>query len=255
METIKKILSSKNNVIFILLAICVALLVFNIQSCQNRKNKELLYKQNTEAQKNEITVKENKIGELQSSIVAFNLSAEDLKKINDSLYREVKNNELKGEKVKIIIKTELVYANKDTLVLDNKLKILPNNQYGLQWNYVSEDSDRQISGDSYFGINVADSLINVIPGKTKITTDIIKLSLVVGVKKNNKTKYDEIFVTPKNSNVSISSLEGAIIDGKANKKSKYSVGVSLGYGISVYNNQLILSPYLGIGVSKNIINF
>ena len=87
---------------------------------------------------------------------------------------------------------------------------------------------------------------------TTLTRDEMQLDFTVGVAKNKKTGFDEIFVTPKNENITIGGLEGAIL-----KKSKLGINLSFsaGYGVYYGDSKFGLAPFVGISISKPILKF
>lgn len=256
LDFLNSLLAKKNLIIFILLAVVAFLIMSKWQSCNSAIEDKKVAEQNMEAMKKIVTIEKNKNGELQSSIVAYVGKAKDLEKYSSDLKNEV--DALKHRKPEVIIKTQLVYVG-DTSKVPNSLIDRGSGNYDLKWDYTSKDSNRTIKGVSSFNafvdFNKSDFSykMRIKPGITSIDTDILKIGLVVGVAKNKKTGFDEIFVTPKDTNIKISSLEGAILNRK--KEKKFSVGPLVGYGISYGSGRLALGPFVGIGIQYSLFKF
>ncbi len=77
------------------------------------------------------------------------------------------------------------------------------------------------------------------------------MDFVVGVAKNKKTNLNEIFVTPKDANVHVGKLEGAILD--TPKQHNFSISAQVGYGIVYGKGNLTFGPYVGVGFSYNLL--
>jgi hypothetical protein len=256
LDFLNSILAKKNLLIFILLAVVTFLIMSKWQSCNAAKEDKKTAEQNLEAMKKVVTIEKNKNGELQSSIVAFVGKAGDLEVYSKGLKDEV--DALKHRKPEIIIKTELVYIH-DTVKIANTLTDKGNGNYDLNWDYTSKDSSRMIKGTSSFNAIVDLNKIDfsyklkVTAGQTSIDKDMLKIGLVVGVAKNKKTGFEEIFVTPKDTNIKVGTLEGAILNRKKDKK--FSVGPLIGYGISYGAGRVALGPFIGIGLQYSLFKF
>lgn len=256
LDFLKSLFAKKNLIIFLLLVAVAFLLMTNWQSCSSRNEDKKIAVQNEEAMKKVITVEKNKNGDLQSSIVAYVGKAKDLDKYSSDLKDEV--DALKHRKPKLIIKTNLVYDG-DTSKILNQLVDKGNGNYDLKWDFTSKDSARIIEGVSSFNaivdFNKSDLSykLKIKAGETSINKDILKIGLVVGVAKNKKTGFDEIFVNPKDTNIKIGSLEGAILDRK--KEKKFSVGPIIGWGISYGAGRLGTGPFVGVGLQYTLFKF
>lgn len=254
LDILSKIWSNPNTRTFFLLALLVVFIILYWNSCQKVNEKNDLIKQNEEAYKNEITVEKNKNGDLQSSVVVWEGKAKDLDKYSKDLADELEA--VKKSKVQIITKTVIKYSPSDTVVIDNTIDSLESDEYKLNWGYMNSDSSRILQGESHFfaKLNAIDYGLILNPGKTYIIKDEISIVLITGVKHNNKTGLDEIFVTPKTPGVSVTGLEGAILNPP--KKKKISVTVGIGYGLYMSKDlKLGLGPNIGIIIGKPIFSF
>ena len=243
---------NNSNIKFIMFIVIIILIITNWTSCENKKEVEQKNKQNEEAIKNKITIERNKNGYLQNSIVAYKSNIKDLKNYNIDLYNEVRA--LKNRKAKVIINTRLVYSVDTQYVYNNKIDTigLDKDEYRLSWIYVNKDSSRQLEGNSVFKALFENSKLNITPKYTELVKDMLFIDLVVGVAKNKKTGFDEIFVTPKNPDIKIKSLQGAILE---KKKLGINLSFSAGYGIVYSGKGLGVGPFIGLSISKPIIRF
>jgi len=256
-ENIKVIIENKMNkgdvfTKLIMLAVIVVLIITNWTSCEARRDDSKKYAQNNEAMKKQISVEQNKNGELQSSVVAYEGRVKDLGEYSEELSKEV--DALKKRKPIVVTKFKTIYRV-DTFYVSNTILDtvdLDKDEYKLSWDYSNSDSTRALEGSSSFTASLSDGALDIKPGLTVITRDELMLDFTVGVVKNRKTKFDEIFVTPKNPNITIRDLEGAILG-----KSKLGINISFnaGYGIYYGNNKFGLGPFVGISISKPLIKF
>ncbi len=241
---------SKTNLV--LLGVIVILILTNWSSCSSMNKDKKIYEQNQEAMKKEIVTEKNKNGFLQSSIVAFQGDIKEIRGYSEELYQEIKA--LKGRKPSVIAKTEIIYKDTNIFITNNVVDVigLDKDEYRISWKYSNKDSTRILEGNSVFRALFKDEKLEVTPKYTNITLDQIKLDFVVGVAKNKKTKYNEIFITPKNENVTVGKLEGAILD-----KSKIGIdlSVSAGYGAYYGKGSFGFGPFIGLSISKPIIRF
>jgi len=251
-QSIKDFFAKKNLVIFTLLAAVVLLVLLQFKSFGDLRALKNQSKQNEEAFKKELVVEKNKSGHLQTSVVAFEGKIKDVEKYSAELAKEIKD--LKHRKPEVIIKTQLVYIG-DTAKVNNQLTDKGNGNYDLDWQYINADSSRILNGTSSFNakVKVSDQTysISILPGTTQIKKDILKIDLTVGVAKNKKTGFDEIFVTPKNPNITVSKLEGAILNKP--KQNNFSVSAQLGYGIVYGKGNITMGPFVGVGLSYNLL--
>ena len=236
----------------------VIMIVLLLQQCNTARALAKKNKQNVDALSQSMETIKNKDGELsyQKSLVVS--SAKELSELNEQ-YSELAD-ELKKEKgkVKVITKTEIKYQS-DTVELQNELDSCEAGKYCLGWGVT--DSFRTLEGVTSFGI-LRDSLtLKITPGITTITKDEIILDLITGIK--TVDGIDKIFVTPKNPNVVVGNITGAIIENKGGglintlKKKRYHVGIHAGYGI-IYdspNNTMRLGPSATIGVTYSLFSF
>ena len=252
-QFISGLFEKKNLLIFILTAVVVILILLNLKTCGNLKEQKAVAKQNEEAMKNELVVEKNKSGFYQTTVVAYSGKISDVEKYSEELSKEIKD--LKNRKPKVIIKTQIVYVG-DTATSKNSLVDKGDGNYDLNWDFVNADSSRILKGTSSFNakanfLNDKTYSLNILPGTTSILQDELIMDFVVGVVKNKKTNLKEIFVIPKNKNVHVGKLEGAILEEP--KPKRLSLSAQLGYGIVYGKQNLTFGPYIGLGLSYNLL--
>lgn len=76
-----------------------------------------------------------------------------------------------------------------------------------------------------------------------------------------KKEDDKLILSASSSNpyINVTNIEGSIIDINAynsyQKSKPFGIGIQAGYGLSTNNGVVFLSPYIGVGISYNIIKF
>lgn len=185
----------------------------------------------------------------------------ELKKSNDSLYAEYKK--IKDQDPLVITKT-LTKTSVDTLTIETeveKIVVVDNNRfengYKFAWNY-----DKKFDKDNYFNIQGAtytDSLLT--SAETKIDKLEIGSDLILDVVKSQADNAMRIVARSNNPYVSITSIDGAVINPTQNKTIKsyfkpkrWGLGVSVGYGVqySPSHKEVNFGPQVGVGLSYNI---
>jgi hypothetical protein len=237
-----------------IIVVCILLL----KQCNDAKALQKKNKQNVDALSQSMETVKNKDGEVsfQKSLVVA--SKKELSELNEE-YGELAD-ELKKEKgkVKIITKVEIKYQS-DTVEVKNELDSCDVGKYCLGWSVL--DSFRTLEGVTSFGINRDSLTLRITPGITTITKDEMLLDLITGIKTIDG--IDKIFITPKNPNVKVGNITGAIIENKGGgfintkNKKKLSIGFHAGYGL-VYDSQsnvVRMGPSATIGVSYSLFNF
>lgn len=252
----------------ILMVVTVIILVLFLKSCndKNQLKKQLDYEkgrseQNMHALTDTITIYKNKASEISYKKVIANMSKDELKVFNPSLYDDIKK---EGGTVKTIIKTVIKYVDSGYVI--NSVSVLDSTKgdYSLGFNYVSEDSSLKINGKSSFSAFIVNGEkgygISVTKGATTFDSTIVSFGLTTGIKKENGV--DKIFITPSSSKVIISKIDGADVSDYIKnsqilkKRKNFSLNVSAGYGVMFTGgNNVMHGPSIQIGIGYNIINF
>jgi uncharacterized protein YcfL len=129
-----------------------------------------------------------------------------------------------------IIKTQIKYVY-DTLFQDGDTILIPLQKYAVHHN------------DRWIGVNFDSDSSN-----TKVSIQVENEYSVTLVK--NKKKYEAI-VKNYNPYSSISEISAVSLQGLPRTK-RFGLGVHLGYGI---NSSFRVAPYIGVGISYNVIRF
>lgn len=239
-------------VIIILLGLCA----FQWNSNKKQKIKLSVATQNIKALNDSLRISENKNFDL---VVSRNILIIKNKKELDKLLGE--NNELSKEldnfkgKIKSLTKV-LAEIKNDTIEIKTKVVKYPDGSQGLSWEnekVYDEDNSRELAGESKFKIE-NDGKITAL--ETLITKDVIKISIVTGLRE--KDNNYEIFVSSPYPNFTISKLDGALISKespifkKFQKRKRFGIGPYLGLGL---DQRLIPILNVGIGIQYNIIRF
>ena len=241
-----------NNILFIgLMLSCVG----TYTMYKNVSNKLEIAEWNLKTQNDTIKTLKNKVGENVYKINSLILSKKDLEKNNSDLSAEIDKLNKKDKKNLIEINKLNITIN----LLEDSVKKLNNElkdstfdpQTGLTtYNYELKDSSKFRELKGIIKVTSTNQPSTV---KTDLLVDKVYTDLVIG--KTLKNDKLELFVSSSNSGLVVNNIEGSVVDLKAyNKlqpKKKFSLGLQLGYGFTIYG----LSPYIGIGGSYNLISF
>ncbi len=257
-----KIFSKDNRQFVMMVAIAIILMLW-WNSCRkaNEEKSELERQQQINAQNNRaltdsIQYLKNKAGDIEAVKSSFVSKLSDLEQLNRDLYSESKK---EIGNLKALIKGSLT-ANSGDVIISNELKSYPDGKtYGLLFEKTKIDSGMvwNIKGESKFKFDNN----TIFPGQTEIFNNQLKLKIVLGFKENDKNY--EVFARSANPNVTFDDLSGVmLIPKKADplltppaKNKKFGIGLQVGYGVGFPNKQLTLVPYVGIGLSYNLIKF
>lgn len=232
--------------IWVLALVAVLFLIVTCNSVQkeNRLSSQLkLYKTLVEdtlvqyRDKNGVLSSKVKVLEVlnKNQILELNTNKQTLIRLQDELKvqqgRVTNSVGFSGQtKFDTIIKTEIKYVY-DTLYQDGDTILIPLKKYAVHHN------------DRWMNINFdSDS------SKTTVSIQVENEYTVSLVKK--KKKYEAI-VKNYNPYSSVSEISAVSLQGFPRPK-KFGLGVHLGYGI---NSSFRVQPYIGIGVSYNVIRF
>lgn len=243
---------NKNTGIIIILSIIIVFLgCANINTCRNSNQK-------TEFLTDSITKIKTKEGiKYITKNVPVIKNNKELKEYADSLY--IENKRLRKIKLNpiVITKTNTVTKLKNVPAITTVDKYP--GYYMISWKYgKTYDNNNFISLN---GETKADSLMKNVT--TKISNLTVASDLILDVTDNDKNTI-KILARSNNPLISITNIEGSIINPKKSKTissyfkpKRWSIGFNLGEGIG-YSNQtgnFTLSPYIGIGLSYNLISF
>jgi hypothetical protein len=254
---------SKENRQFILIAALVVVCMLWFKSCSKQsqlkeeaERQQKIADQNQRALTDSLRFVKNKAGDIEAIKSSFVAKLSDLEKLNKDLYKESKK-EI-GE-LKALVKSS-IGAGVEGVVISNELKRYPDgNTIGLLFKDTRADSGMvwHIDGESKFKFENN----TIFPGTTTINSNTMKLKIVLGFKEN-KENY-EVFARSASPNVTFDDLSGVMfIPKKADplltppvRNKKFGLGIHIGYGIGFMNKQVMLTPYVGVGLSYNLIKF
>lgn len=255
---------SDNGQKFILTAVVVILIMMKVSSCNALKEADRVNNQNKVALSEAMETIKNKDNTYTYQKALFEGTSKDLKKTNDSLYVALKKE--KGNVKIIAIATATTSAPKVTV--DNKLIAINDTTKGLKW--ADSTSNHNVEGISTFHfVQGANNTFKLSAGQTTISKNESHFSLVTGLKEE-KGIY-KIFITPKDSSVKITDIEGAIID-KATlfgppvsplntpaARKKGGIGIHIGIGMMpLFGTSGIkfgFGPVLSVGYQYHLISF
>jgi hypothetical protein len=259
---ITKISKRKDILLIAVIAILCLLLFRQCDSNLDLKSQIEIQNMNLDALKDTVRVQKNKAGEATYVRKALLADKKSLEKLNKDL-----KDELDKQEGKVIVIERVVTETKvDTQYVNNFLSSYGNNKFSLDWKYdstFSANNYRKFSGKSFF---VVDTLNNkVLPGITRIDQDEMGFSFVTGLREKDKAL--EIFVTPKYPGMTVTQIEGAVIDPyksdvlkKMFPNKKFSlgpyVGVGVGAGVGLNGNPIFGPVFnIGVGLQYSIIKF
>jgi hypothetical protein len=259
---ITKISKRKDILLIAVIAILCLLLFRQCDSNLDLKSQIEIQNMNLDALKDTVRVQKNKAGEATYVRKALLADKKSLEKLNKDL-----KDELDKQEGKVIVIERVVTETKvDTQYVNNFLSSYGNNKFSLDWKYdstFSANNYRKFSGKSFF---IVDTLNNkVLPGITRIDQDEMGFSFVTGLREKDKAL--EIFVTPKYPGMTVTQIEGAVIDPyksdvlkKMFPNKKFSlgpyVGVGVGAGVGLNGNPIFGPVFnIGVGLQYSIIKF
>jgi len=199
-----------------------------------------------------LRIETTKSGKIQTEKDILVLTKKELEKRNKELAKELEDQ--KGQVIYITqIKTVIV---RDTQYLTNTLIEYPDGSKGLKWGYdtiFSPGNTRALAGESRFRINES----GITPLETIISKDEFGINIITGFKE--REKQIEIFVRSDYPGFKVSSIEGAVIDPRKSEvlksyfpPKKWGLGPQVGATMTREGN---ISPYIGLGLSYNLIRF
>ena len=181
----------------------------------------------------------------------------DLRRTNDSLYEEYVK--IKDANPLVITRTVLE-TRVDTLTVPTYIEHPLPNRYDFKWSYAES-----LDTDNYFsikGMTTTDSLLtqaSTVLENMSLGSDIV-LNLVEGAGENSL----RIVARSNNPRVTITNIEGAVIDPTSNpmlkscfKPKRWGLGVQLGVGTGydINSGRLTVGPQLTVGVNYNILTW
>lgn len=203
--------------------------------------------QNLAAMNEVIKIVKKQNGDIEASKAAYIGSLADLKQYNEKLYQQLQDQKglLAGLHADINIKLDSLLSKGDKPVQYN------DSTYGIKFNAKYDDMNlhNSISGETKFTVRKKE----IIPIHTMIFSNEMKIGITYGFREF-KDRY-EVFAVSKSDKITFDELEGFYTlkkDG-AQKKLKWGLGPQVGVTYSLGSMKFM--PYVGLGLSYNIVRF
>ena len=181
------------NILFVLVLFFIGFLLVENHNLKNKAQSNYVILSDS------LTNYKNKVGELYKEKESYIIDNENLKNINNDLYKEIKN--LKDNPI-VITKTEIKYEIKEVFIKDDSVKVdSVNNIIKNFYNY----------NDDYFSAKLTHSL-DISNNNRSIFFDNInaKTNLFVNIIEKNKKPF--LVAKSDNPYLTISNLDGGFID-------------------------------------------
>lgn len=222
----------RNKIINILIIILFIIgLSVSTQQCSHYKNE---YKDNIEILNDTIHYYKAKNGKQIATIHGYETNIENLKYLNDSLYKAIKNIK---PKTKVVTVTQfsgyIDNSTNDTTYIVKKDTIIK----GFYKDFNFNNEYRLLEGNVRYN---NDSL------GVSITKDVVMFDYTVALDKKNR-----IYITSNNPYVKYNNISGFTIPKKRAKR--WSVGPSIGYSYDIKKNTF--SPVVGISLQYGLIQW
>lgn len=250
MNKIKQLVKKWYFKALILLTLGISISV-NFKQCNTIKIND----NNISALTDSLKTTKNKLGEVIKSAELLILSVNDLKKHNSDLTKEI--NKLSSKD-----KRSLVEINKLNITIDmlgdsikrlqpDSIVIINDSMKSYKFN--RSNKFRELEWD----VDITNKKDGTEVVTSAIITDKIYMDLVI----NKKKEGDKLNLSVSSSNpyVNVTDIQGSVIDLTAynslQKSKLFGLGVHVGYGLSINNSVVFLSPYIGIGLNYNLIKW
>lgn len=255
-------------ILTIIILVFFIFFIFKGVEKNSTKNELTRLKQNIAYYQDSLRTATLKTGELVYERDILAATSKDLKDLSANLYNEVKKQNgqvISLTQINVSLKNEIIElrAGLDTNIY---LRAWPNGEQSIAWAYdsvYSPGNERHLASETWFKFLSDTTLIDYNSIKIKITKDINKFSLITGLEEDKETNLLKIFVRSDYPGFTVSKIDGVIIDPQKSDliksyfpTKKFGIGFQVGYGLGANNNGIIrLGPYLGIGISYNLIRF
>ena len=217
------------------------------------------YEYNLSVKNNKIIKLERRNNDLIYTTKAYKANKKELKKYNDSLYRELKK--IKGD---VITLNHIVFGLKqDTSDLNKYIDTLKSkaiqptktdsNEWAIDWvlfyNYGNNNFDRY-KGETTIEAYSKNDIISIIHKKTKLLERTTNINLVWGQKYTKDGV--QVYVKTEHPSLSVQNMDGVFVKYPKKKHwfTGFGIGPSLSGGYDVINNRT--SFIIGVGINYNI---
>lgn len=235
-----------------MMAVMFVVMIFSVNNCRNAVMRMDVSKKQTEHNikvgRDTVRITVNKQGFTEFDKLAYVGQIKDLYSINADLASE-----LEKQKGKISDLTKVIVDYRtDSVRLANRLLRYADGRYGLAFTYASRDSGsvQNIEGVSRFKL---DQVGAIVPDYTVLTKNTLELNVTLGHRKV-ENGY-EFFATSKSPNFILKNAQSFVAVPAPVLPKRFGLGFQLGYGLSVYGNDVKLSPNISVGLNYNLIRF
>ena len=226
------------NVLKTLIYVTIGLVIGFIATTVHKNDAIDILEQNLRAAQDTIEVYQLRNGDLLYEKAAYILNEKNLHEQLNITEEEIKDlkNKLGSSFSSITsIGADVIY---DTIYVKNDSIIYNDRNLDYRFSYA----------DPWLALKGHTTILEDTTATTSLYDITVPVPLIVGVTKDNN-----IFVESKNPYLNITSIEGAVLADRA-KKSRWSLGVSLGIGAQygLINKTLDVGPQVGIGICYKI---
>lgn len=253
LSAIAKFVLDKDNqriILLVLFAFAVIAAVQYRDSYKEQKAETQRQINNIEALQDSVTTYRNEAGELTSQKLALQTDKEQLQTLNERLAEEVEKEKGNVEQLTQII-TRL---RRDSVGVDTTIIVqIDPDTWKLDWDK-EESGDgwyQYIEGYTQFTIDTTGTPYNA---NTVLVEQVLDMEITTGITEEDGQR--RIFVRSSYPYLEFTDINGAIlgpVEPKDNKRSRWGIGFSGGYGYSLGSSTF--SPYIGIGVNYNLFEF
>lgn len=236
--------------IFLCAFLAITFVMREIDHSQEKERMRAREMQNAKALNDTITEIKTKQGETISYKNALIVDKDkEIKEYSESLEKARRDiaRYVSEKEIKTIIKTEVEYVS-DTVYIEKVSDVkIENGVFSYIWNH--KDKWRYIQGKTAV---MLDTSLQIKHLNTAITNNEIYFNVVTGTY-IDKDGYEKIFVKTDNPYLILRNMEGAILDDRRRRRSKFQVSINGGFGL-VYDMSsdeagIGYGPYVGFGVS------
>lgn len=216
----------------VLIIVLIISLVFSVRQCNMNNTK---YENNIKALKDTITYYITKSGNTVAEKQAFIVdNSKEIKKLSEDLYNALKEMKIQNSTIAAMqFSGEIDNGKKDT-IYEIKHDTIQN---GFIKDFSFSDKYRELTGKVTY---IPDTLA------VDITNDKMFFDYTVAIDKKNRIK-----IMSDNPYIKYNEISGFTI--QQNKQKRFGIGPTVGYGYNFGNNKF--SPYIGVGLSYNLIVF
>ena len=248
--------SDPKNHKFVLIVIVVILSFFIFRQCgtiADLEQDKQVSQSNVAALTDSLVTTVDELGNVKSERGAFQARNRDLRQLNESLSETVDS--LKNNPI-IITRTRTVVERDTVFDIDSAGEFLGDNEFRITFESLDRGDwgVREIAGASRFRV-IGDTTITDI--QTDIVRDVIEMTITTGFRETEDGML-RIFATTNFPGVQTLDVEGALLDPRLYvsrdevQRQRFGIGFQLGYG---FTSDMRLSPYIGVGVSYNLIRW